>query len=213
MDLERELRGLRVDWPPTPTFSYAPRRRRWPFAVAIALAALAVAFAVPQSRGAILRFFDIGNVHVRVVDTLPRAEQQPLNAGLGPTISRATAKSIFPGVLLPPVHAQLHLAPGRIFAAVFKSHGSPVLLSEYQGGYYVKKLVGGSTDIEEVQVQGAGLALWLSGAQHVFVAPARSPRLAGNVLLWTIGEATYRLEGPNLRKEDAISLAESLRRG
>ena len=41
----------------------------------------------------------------------------------------------------------------------------------------------------------------------------QSARLAGNVLLWEADGATYRLEGPNLSKVDAISLAQSLRRG
>lgn len=214
MDVERELSALRIDWPRTPAFSYAPRRRRRPlFAAAIALAAVAVAFAVPQSRGAILRFFDIGSVHVRVVDTLPRASERPLSAGLGPTVPLAVAKSLFPGLLLPRVNAPLHLAPGKVLSVIFQRRGHPVLLSEYAGGYYVKKLVGGSTRIEQVTLRGSEIALWLSGKQHVFDAPRRSPRLAGDVLIWSSGDRTYRLEGPDLRKEDAILLARSLRRG
>src|SRR5690348_10669052 len=119
MDLERELRALSIEWPATPSFSYAPRRRRWPFAVAVALAAVAVAFAVPQSRGAILRFFDVGAVHVRVVDTLPRASERPLTAGLGPVVPLATAKALIPSLRVPPVEAPVHLAPGKVVSFVF----------------------------------------------------------------------------------------------
>jgi hypothetical protein len=213
MDLERELSALRVEWPATPAFSYARRRRRRPIALAVVLAAVAVAFAVPQSRGAILRFFDVGAVHVRVVDTLPRATERPLGAGLGPVVSLATAEERFPRLRLPAAHGPLHLAPGDVLSIVFESHGSPVVLQEFPSGFYVKKLVGGATKVEPAVVRGAGTALWISGGPHAFAFPPRSPRLAGNVLLWESEDTTFRLEGPKLRKDEAISLAQSLRRG
>jgi len=43
--------------------------------------------------------------------------------------------------------------------------------------------------------------------------PRRSPRLAGNVLLWEHGRTTYRLEGPSLARDDAIEFVQSLRKG
>src|SRR5690349_10345921 len=138
MDLERELRALRVEWPATPVLALQlrRRRRRWPIAVAIALAAIAVAFTVPQSRASILHFFDIGRVHVRVVDTLPPAQERPLSAGLGKRVSLAEARTDFPGLLLPPTASvpALYLARGSVLSLVFVHEGEPVLLSELLGG-------------------------------------------------------------------------------
>ena len=215
MDLERELRAVRVEWPATPAFTmtFERRRRLWPAAVAVALAAVALAFAVPQSRGAILRFFDIGSAHVQVVDTLPPAQELPLDAGLGALVSLAEARHAFPQLLLPPLVPlpALRLAPGDFVSLVFSYRGHPVLLSEFGSGFYLKKLVSGETSIDFVAVRGSEGA-WLSGGNHV-VFLNRSPRLAGNVLLWATDRATYRLEGPGLTKADALALADSLRRG
>jgi hypothetical protein len=215
MDLERELRALPVDWPATPAFRLEPHvhRRRWPLAVAIALAAAAVAFAVPESRGAILRFFDIGTVRIRLVSTLPPAQEKPLTEGLGPAVPPAEVRGRFHQLLVPPLDPMpaLHVAGGGFVSVVFDVHGRPVLLSELPNGVYVQKLVGASSTVENVRVRGVR-GFWLSGGQHIFFTN-RSPRLAGNVLLWAEHDATYRLEGPRLRKEDAIALADSLRRG
>jgi hypothetical protein len=206
MDLERELRALRVEWPATPGFALElgrQRRRRWPVAV-------------PQSRASILRFFHIGRVHVRVVDTLPPAEQRPLSAGLGTRVSLDEARADIPGLLLPPAGTvpALYLARGNVLSLVFVHEGEPLLLSELVGGggVYLKKLAAGGTGIEGVRVGGAP-GLWLSGAPHVFFTPQRSSRLAGNVLLWESDSTTYRLEGRKLGKSEAIAIAESLRRG
>lgn len=218
MDLERELRGSRVEWPATPRFALelGRRRRRWPIAVAIAIAAIAVAFAVPQSRASILHFFDIGRVHVRVVDTLPPAQERPLSAGLGKRVTLQEARADFPGLLLPATATTpaLYLAPGNVLSLLFVHEGEPLLLSELLGGggVYLKKLASGSTGIEGVRV-GDARGVWLSGSPHVFFTPQRSPRLAGNVLLWESDSTTYRLEGRKLGKSEAIAIAESLRRG
>jgi hypothetical protein len=218
MDLERELSSLPVEWPATPTFAprLRRRRRRWPVAVAIALAAIAVAFAVPQSRASILHFFDIGRVHVAVVETLPPAQERPFAAGLGTRVTLQEARRDIPDLLLPPTATvpTLYLADGNVLSLVFAHDGEPVLLSEFagSGGVYLKKLATGGTRIEVVRVDGAQ-GLWLSGSPHVFFTPQRSPRLAGNVLLWESNSATYRLEARKLGKSEAIAIAESLRRG
>jgi hypothetical protein len=220
MNLETELRALQIDWPQTPQFelALARRRRRWPLAVAIVAAAVAAAFAVPESRGAILRFFHLGGVTIQVVDTLPKADERPLTSGLGPVISTASAKRAIHRLLLPPLDPPppLHYTPGNVASAVsvvFEHAGHPVLLSEFPfGGGYLKKLASDGSRIEPAPVGGAP-GLWISGPRHVTFFPGQSPRLAGNVLLWEAGGATYRLEGPNLTKDAAISLAQSLLRG
>src|SRR3981081_4438491 len=111
MDLERELRALPIEWPATPQLQpvIARRRRRWPLAAAIALAAVAAAFAVPQSRGAILRFFDIGADKIQFVDTLPPAQQRALDAGLGSPTTLVNAQRLVPALLLPQLASPLVL--------------------------------------------------------------------------------------------------------
>jgi hypothetical protein len=222
MNLEAELRALEVGWPETPQLELAlePRRRRdrRPLALAIVLAvlALAAALAVPQSRGAILRLFHLGGATVRVVDTLPQAEDRPLAEGLGPAISLDTARRQVPELLVPALETlpQLHYGSGAVVSLVFQHAGRPVLLSELRGGgeVYLKKLASGGSQIEPVHVGGRP-GLWISGAPHVVYFPARSARLAGNVLVWATASTTYRLEGPGLTKSGALAVAESLRRG
>jgi hypothetical protein len=222
LSLETELRALAIDWPGTPELRLAlgrRRRRRGPLAAALAaaaIAAVAAAFAVPQSRGAILRFLHLGGVSIRFVDTLPPAEARPLTDGLGPVIPLGSARRFLPGLLVPPLDRvpPLHYEQANVVSLVFEHDGAPVLLSEFPGGggTSIKKLAAFGTDVERVAV-GPGEGLWISGAQHVVTFPRRSLRLAGNVLLWEHGRTTYRLEGPKLGKDDAVALAESLRKG
>jgi hypothetical protein len=214
MDLERELRALPIEWPATPQLRPVPARgrRRWPLVAAIALAAVAAAFAVPQSRGAILRFFDIGSDKIQFVDTLPPAQQQSLDSGLGAETTLAQARVLVPTLLLPPLRSplSLHLS-NHVVSTVFLKHGKPVLLSELGGdGSFLKKLVGGQTDASWVRVRGS-YGLWLSGKPHIFFFPQEPARLAGNTLVWQGFDTTYRLEAPGLTKQDALGLAASLR--
>src|SRR3954462_3154544 len=154
MDFARELSALaeHVEWPPTPELRLAlepraaRRRSRRPLAIAIALAviiAVAAAFAVPQSRAAILRFFHLGAATIVQVDRLPAAEQHPLSAGIGRPVSLAEAKRVFHGTLLvPPLHPlpPAYLRNGPSVSFVFSYLGQPVLLSEFPlGGAYMKK--------------------------------------------------------------------------
>jgi hypothetical protein len=179
-------------------------------------AAVAAVLAVPQSRGAVLRFFHLGNARIAVVDTLPPARTETsLAAGLGDVIPLRAARRAIPQLLVPPVEPPppLHYAPGNVVSVVFESGGSAVLLSELsQGNLYFKKLVSGESRVEGVQI-GGDPGYWLAASRHVVVFPRRSPRLAGPVLLWVHLGTTYRLEGPNLRKEEAVRIALSLRRG
>ena len=217
MNLERELRGLDVEWPPTPELRLAlePRRRRSrrPLlaAVALALVAVAAAFAVPQSRGAILRFLHLGGESIQFVETLPPAGERPLDAGLGSPVSEAAARARIPTLLLPPVSGRLRLRQsGEVVSVVFAYRGKPVLLSELSSGQGIllKKLAG-TTNPEWVKVRGT-FGLWLAGAPHVFFFPREPARLAGNTLVWATESTTYRLEGPGLSKTDAVALARSL---
>ena len=215
MNLESELRALEIAWPETPAFAPKPHRRRWPLVAALAAAAVVAAFAVPQSRGAILRFFHLGAARIEFVETLPPADRRPLAEGLGRPIPLDAARVMVPGLRLPPVNPTppVYYEGGEIIAFIFRSEGRPVLLNEIRSGdpAYLKKLASFGTRVEGVALYDGGL--WVSGREHVVSWPNRSPRLAGNVLIWRDGGTTYRLEGPGLTRENAIRLAQSLRRG
>jgi len=204
MNLERELSSLAIAWPETPTFrlELARRRRRWPLAVAVAFAALAAAFAVPQSRAAILDLFDFGGVTIERVDTLPPAQERPLAADLGAVVTPAQAKNyVGPRLLLPPVPVTLHVR-GNVISMLFTYAGQTLLLSEFPGDAGIlKKIVGPSTKIEQTS-----RGLWIEGA-HLYLFPQAPPRLAGNVLLWLHDGLTLRLEGRELTRDQALTLS------
>jgi RNA polymerase sigma factor (sigma-70 family) len=167
-------------------------------AAVLLVIALAVAFAVPQSRGAILRFFDLGGVVVERVDVLPPAQERALSAGLGPVVSRAKAAQALGAEPIAP-DVPLHLQGSVVSFLV----SGPVLVSELrsEGGFLLKKVAGGSTDVEPVPH-----GLWLSGAPHLYLFPGEPARLAGNVLLVERGGLLLRLEAPGLTKSEAFRI-------
>jgi hypothetical protein len=221
MSLESELRALaaEIEWPQTPAAQpeLAPRRRlTWrgrPLALAAAIVAVALGavFAVPQSRGAVLRFFGLGAVHVELVAHLPAAEERPLSAGLGPTISLAAARDLLGPPPLEPRSTPaptLHAEDG-IVSLLFLHEGHPVLLSEISSRIpALKKIILTSTGVRKLKV-GNDPAVWLAD-RHVVVFPHAAPRLAGHVLVWQHGALTLRLEGAQLTLRDALTLAESI---
>jgi hypothetical protein len=222
MELESELRRLaaEIEWPPTPPLrpELAPRGRllrrgrRVGLALVFVAVALAAAFAVPQSRGAILRFLGLGAIHVEFVERLPTAQERPFMARLGPTISIADARDLLGRApLLPPLApAPAIRAHDRIVSLLFLHDRDPVLLSEIGvGGASLKKIALTSTNFRWVQV-GSDPAIWISGHEHVVVFPQAPPRLAGNVLVWRRDNLTLRLEGAHLTLRDAETLAENI---
>ena len=204
-DFERALRALDVDWPPTPEIALelAPRRRtRLVLAVAL-IAALAAAFAVPQSRSAILRLFHLGGVTVVQVETLPPAAELPLASGLGSQVSGDKAETILGAPFLPVRHGTLYEQNG--FVSTLLAEPGPMVLSEFGSAYLIKKLAAGK--VESVEVGPGVPGLWIAGAPHVVFFPGISPRLAGNVLVWVKGGVTFRLEGRGLDQRTALRVA------
>jgi hypothetical protein len=220
-ELERNLTALaaELEWPPTPQMELrlGERPRRIPrFATALALVAiaLAVAFAVPQGRSAILRFFDIGGVTIVRVGTLPAAQERALSADLGPRVSRnEAAKTLLAPVRVPKVHGRPRFYEFGHMVSVLLATPKPLLLSELRlggSGIPPQKIVGPTTKSESASVVAAGDAVWLSGGRHIAVFPPTPPRLAGNVLLWVYGGITYRLEGRTLDERTALRLAREI---
>lgn len=208
-ELERDLRALRLDWPETPDVASGlelrPRRRLLVPALAFAaILAVAAAFAVPQSRSAILRFFHLRGVTVERVGTLPRAEERPLAAGLGSTIDDARAKIVLGGPFLPAAHGTLYERDGIVSTLL----PGPVLLSEFGAPEYLKKFV--TSNVEWVKVAPNVHGLWIAGEPHVVFFPGASPRLAGNVLVFATGTRTFRLEGHDLARDDALAKAREI---
>ncbi len=104
-ELEQRLHtlGQELEYPPEPDVAPAVLaqldRRPFPWrAVAIAVAVLAVAvgaaFAVPQARTTILRWFHLRGVTVERVETLPPAEERSQAGGLGRPLSRGEAERV-----------------------------------------------------------------------------------------------------------------------
>jgi hypothetical protein len=208
-ELERALRALPVDWPVTPDVAARlelQRRghRRLVAAVVVAIA-IGTAFAVPDSRGAILRFFHLGGVTVEHVDTLPPAEARPLTAGLGSPIGDARAEAVLGARFLPSDHGQLFDQYG--FVSTLLAIPEPALLTEFGSPSLIKKFASG--EVQFVSISPGVTGLWIEGHHVVFFSGA-SPRLAGNVLVWVSGGVTFRLEAPALAKARALQLAREI---
>jgi hypothetical protein len=222
--------GRELDFPPEPDLVRAVRARietrRWRrplvFAVALVVVAFGIAMAVPEARSAILRFFHIGSVTVERVETLPRAEERPLAAGLGPPLSRLSAETRASlSIVLPrlegPQPQRYYARPGLI-ATLLEYRGKPVLLAEMRDDQVgiAKKFATPETDVQPVQLGEFGL--WIEGADHVIrwhfggVEERRvQTRVAGNVLIWVVGNRTFRLEG-DLDRSQMLELAREITR-
>ncbi len=239
--LERELRGLAasMDWPEAPdarfrgrppcrraTAGPRPRRRRLAIAVAVVLAALLAVLAVPPARTAILDWLGIGAARIVRVDELPALAPEPGLEILGDRVSidGAAARAGFPFARPPrdePSPDEIRVAPGIRVSYVWRD-GDRVrlLITQFPGSVddpgLLKKLVGESTRIEQLEVDGHP-AVWLEGGPHVvyFVAPDGSVRdeqgwLAGNTLLVDRDGVTVRVEGA-LGRDDAVDLVRAMR--
>jgi hypothetical protein len=221
--------GRELEIPPTPDLTSAVRARvargratrRWlVVALAVAVVGIGIAMAVPDARSSILRFFGIGSVKIERVDTLPASREAPLTAGLGPVRTRAQAEGVagFRMVLpkfkgAPP--SRYYAIPDALVATVIRSGSTPLLLTELEGDqtWLSKKIVDQNTRVEPARV-GDYDGLFLSGGRHVLLYETANgtevrqlaTRFAGNVLLWSDGTRTYRLEG-KVSRDEAIRLA------
>jgi hypothetical protein len=228
-ELERALvaLGRELDFPPEPDLrsrvreriERRPRYRRALVPALALLVALGIALAVPEARSAILRFFHIGAVTIERVETLPPGRERPLTAGLGPALSlhEAEARSGVTLVLNGPRPQRFYARPGLI-ATLFQYRGEAVLVAELQGDQMgiVKKLAAPATRVEVARIGSFGL--WLEGGPHLLIwegGPGEvrqiETRLAGNVLIWTEGDRTFRLEG-GLNKRQMLELARQITR-
>jgi hypothetical protein len=230
--LEQQLQALgrELAYPSEPDLAPAvlarlDRRRPvpWRRAVVVALAAvvigIATALAVPEARSAILRWFHLRGVTVERVETLPSAVERSQAEGLGRPVSRAEAeRELGFRLVLPPLAGgeprRVYVLGDSLASVIVRDHGRPLLLSEFQATSFdlLKKLVGARTMVEPVQVDGSD-GLWIEGPPHTLTYFDRrgefreqTVRIRGNVLLWTRGDLTLRLEG-RLSKAEALRIA------
>jgi hypothetical protein len=241
MSLERELTGLAssIEWPEAPDVAAAvagriaeppprPRRRqrRLALALVVLLAALLAVLAVPPARTAILDWLGIGGARIVRVDELPALEPTPGLEILGDEMSLEAARSRAGFDFADPPRDEqapdeIRVAPGsRVSYVWHEGKRVRLLLTQFPGSVddpaLLKKLVGFSTSIEQLEVDG-DRGIWLEGGPHVvyFVAPDGDVRddqgwLAGNTLLVDRDGITLRIEG-GLDRDEAVELASAMR--
>jgi hypothetical protein len=236
--VERALRelGREVELPPEPDLAGAVARRlraeapkpaaaglpiwlrRRPLALAAAVLAVALgaAFAVPETRAAILDLLGLDGVEIERVQTLPEAPERGRQVPGGPvSLAEARAAADFE-LRVPDDYDAIFLDRSFEGSLVsFVSRGPRLVLTQFRGAAtpYVEKSAAPGTRIEQVAV-GAEIGYWLAGRRHVVVfqdasGEVRERRVAGNVLLWERGGITYRLEGART-KAQALALAADL---
>lgn len=142
--------------------------------VAVFLLIVAAAIALhPDSRRVVARWFGLNQVRIE------------RNADLD--LSSAPVTFELPG-------------PGN--SQIVEINGREILVSTIDGrlgGPIMQKTLGSSTAIIEVDV-GGHLGLWIDGTPHEVMYETSDggvvvERIAGNTLMWEVGEVLYRLEG------------------
>jgi hypothetical protein len=215
-----------------------PRLRR--VALAAALLLLAALLAVPEARAAAIRLLQIGVVRIRVepaptaisptATVAPPAPVAPTDLGLAGETTLADAARLvdfairlpaYPADLGPPDQVFLQDLAGEALVLVWRDPADPsqtrMSLEILTSRMFVEKvLYGDETQIlSETQV-GDAPALWVRGRHFLMVRRDGREEIelrrlvAGDVLIWTAGGLTYRLES-RLDLEEARRVAESLR--
>jgi hypothetical protein len=203
-------------------------------AAAALLVGLAATLVAPASRHAVARWLGIGSVTVTYTDEVPAAAGRTYDLGTPVSLAQAEARAGAAGwslaapagagnptrafVSRPAGAVNLVWAPAAERPEIADS-GIGLLLTAMPGttdaGGMSKQATGGTT-VQLVRV-GDHAAYWIEGEPHEVVMTDRngdgvhdSARLAGNTLVWTDGDVTYRLES-SLDRDEAIDLASTLR--
>ena len=212
-----------------------PRTRRVVMAAAAALlVALAAVLVAPGSRHAVARWLGIGSVTVTYTGDVPVAAGRAYELGIPVPLAQAVERADSAGWRLaapsgagdpartfvgrPVGGVNLAWAPSDELPEIGDS-GIGLLLTAMPGttdaGGVSKQATRGTT-VQLVRV-GDSPAYWIAGEPHeVVITDAEgdlvydSSRLAGNTLVWTEGDVTYRLESA-LDRDEAVDLASTLR--
>ena len=191
---------------------------RLPMWAAAVLLLLAGSLFVPEVRARVVEVFRLGAVRILLTDEMPAEDMPPLDGET--TLPSAQGQVDFP-IRLPTYPPDLGL-PDRVLVQEFRDPLIVLLwLNPGQPGHVryalyqlantglIEKLTG---RIQETQVNGRR-ALWTQDP-HMLRLPtdegAVTRNVESNVLVWTEGGVTYRLETDGTL-EEAIQIAQSLR--
>jgi len=226
--------AVQFQYPSTPDIVGAVQKRlqpqpvhqrktlRWSVAVAFMLLLLSVSLlAIPPVRAAIVEWLRIGAIEIFVMEEVPLTETAVSSSitDLGEAMTLAEAQAIFPEPLrhpagwdaASPVYSQQFL--GRMPAITMQwqtDDGVTVTLSQIAAPYLGMKWANGK-QVVETAVHGQS-AVWIEGPHPLQFSTGdfdMQLTVDSNVLIWTEGTITYRLEG-EVDRETAVSLAESL---
>ncbi|MBL8050536.1 MAG: hypothetical protein JNM46_04885 [Anaerolineales bacterium] len=225
-----------LDYPSTPDISadvmkkirqprFIPKRLTWSLTLILIL--LISLFAIPPVRAAILEFLQIGIVRIFPQNTQPLPTITPapsmislLDSVFGKTTLDQAKEKVDYQILLPqnfgePDYVFVQDAEGYMTILVWMNPVQPqsVELSLHfipNGSWAIKKM--GPRVIQETIVNDYK-AVWAVGPYPLILYNYREIEftrlIEGNVLIWTDGTITYRLE-TNLSMEEAVEIAESL---
>jgi hypothetical protein len=168
-------------------------------ALAIVIGALLLAAGALAATGVI----HFGGATIHRVERLPPVDRAPRLA-LGTPIRMSEARALLPFVLPPRLRAPdaAYQRDGSLnFLYLQRGRPRAVLTVFSQGPELLQKLVGTSTGVRHVHVQGAP-GLYIAGVHVVDFLYGSDPRLSQPTLLWVRGGLTYRLES-----REALALA------
>ncbi len=223
-------------YPPTPDLSArvslpSARRRSgsrlaWSYAAALLALLAAGILAVPQARASVIEFFRFGAIRLILgpATATPVATRISVLTPTFPPLSGRTtlagARSMarfpillpaYPADLGPPDEVYFQEFDGQVVVTMWlAANGTPrIALYHITEREFALKAV---EIVEQTTVNGLR-ALWVRGphlAQFEDFRMGEVQLVAGNVLIWTQGEVTYRLESP-VSLDEAVRIAESLR--
>jgi hypothetical protein len=213
-----------------------PARRALVLALALIIAIAAIAGAVSLGLpGLRIILGPTSTATLPATPTPPPTSQPPGSAmGLGRLVTPTEAADLL-GQALPRIDDPVYGPPDAIYVQgtddrivsqvwgrgdgrpVANSHGVTIILTSLPAIVdvdLIKKLATGGADVEFVTVVGTG-GYWIEGAHEVLVVGPDgvriiSLRVAGDVLLWSGGGLTHRLES-SLGRDASIALAGSVR--
>lgn len=201
-------------------------RRAWSYAAAL-LALLAVGvLAVPQARASVIEFLRFGAIRLILgpATATPVSTRIPVLTPTVPPLSgRTTLADVrtmarfpillpaYPSDLGPPDEVYFQQFEGQVVATVWNAtDGTPrIALYHITEREFALKAV---QVLEQTTVNGSP-ALWVRGPHLALFEDLRMGEIqfvAGDVLIWTEGGVTYRLES-QLSLDEAVRIAESLR--